>query len=495
MKLSQKVLLASVFVAALPAQTVINGGRTITGAWDASGAALTKPVRVGSAVPGNCSAGELFFNTAAAAGQNIYLCQPSNVWTQLNGVSANTVLTNQANTFTAAQTFQGKVDAAGASATFPAQTGAALPGTCAVGQLFLNTAAGDPSRMLYVCSAANTWTQAGYQQGTTVQRTSSCTIGQMYFATDATAGQNLYLCTAANTWTRVSGSGSGGSATSYALTMDGSTTALGDGSTVTWSCGSGNAAQCTTTWTIPSGVNWVRVRAIGAGGGGGGQNGTSVGQSGGGGGGSSEAFCPVTPGANVTIAVGVGGTGSSSYIQSFAGGASSFGTCLTVTGGQGGGFTDGTYGGYRGWGGATYSSVAALQHFGWISANGLTGTTLVAADSAGACTSGTAGGVPVRPDGGGCGGPPQTTTNGAGIAAGNAVWGGGGGGGAALGTNSTTGLGGTGVFAGAGGNGGASGTHCTAGTAPGGGGGAAYYTLDANGCSGARGEVRVYYTR
>jgi hypothetical protein len=30
----------------------------------------------------------------------------------------------------------------------------------------------------------------------------TCTVGQVYFATNATPGQNLYFCTAANTWTQ-----------------------------------------------------------------------------------------------------------------------------------------------------------------------------------------------------------------------------------------------------------------------------------------------------
>ena len=39
--------------------------------------------------------------------------------------------------------------------------------------------------------------------------TANCTVGERYFRTDATAGQNLYLCTATNTWTQVTGSGGG----------------------------------------------------------------------------------------------------------------------------------------------------------------------------------------------------------------------------------------------------------------------------------------------
>lgn len=34
----------------------------------------------------------------------------------------------------------------------------------------------------------------------------TCSVGQTFFKTDATAGQNIYLCTAANTWTQVQGS-------------------------------------------------------------------------------------------------------------------------------------------------------------------------------------------------------------------------------------------------------------------------------------------------
>ena len=40
------------------------------------------------------------------------------------------------------------------------------------------------------------------KRGTTAQLPTICTQGAEYFATDATPGQNIYLCTAANTWTQ-----------------------------------------------------------------------------------------------------------------------------------------------------------------------------------------------------------------------------------------------------------------------------------------------------
>ena len=41
----------------------------------------------------------------------------------------------------------------------------------------------------------------------------TCTVGDIFADTDATAGQNLYLCTAANTWTLQGGGGGGGGVT------------------------------------------------------------------------------------------------------------------------------------------------------------------------------------------------------------------------------------------------------------------------------------------
>ncbi len=68
-------------------QTNINGGREILGTWDASSAAATKPAKSGGTLPATCSVGEQFFHTGAAAGQNLYLCAATNVWTQIAGGS------------------------------------------------------------------------------------------------------------------------------------------------------------------------------------------------------------------------------------------------------------------------------------------------------------------------------------------------------------------------------------------------------------------------
>lgn len=50
---------------------------------DFSNAATTRPVKTGTSLPASCSSGELFFNSAAAAGVNLFGCVSTNVWALL----------------------------------------------------------------------------------------------------------------------------------------------------------------------------------------------------------------------------------------------------------------------------------------------------------------------------------------------------------------------------------------------------------------------------
>ncbi len=65
-----------------------------------------------------------------------------------------------AQTQTGGLTPKGAVDASGATATTPAQTGTSLPGTCTVGQVYFKTDATATS-VLYSCTTTNTWTPQG----------------------------------------------------------------------------------------------------------------------------------------------------------------------------------------------------------------------------------------------------------------------------------------------------------------------------------------------
>jgi len=78
------LFLLSGSVTFLAGQTVVNGGRTQIGPWDASGATYTIPAQRGltAQLPTTCIQGAQYFATDAAPGSNIYLCTATNTWTQ-----------------------------------------------------------------------------------------------------------------------------------------------------------------------------------------------------------------------------------------------------------------------------------------------------------------------------------------------------------------------------------------------------------------------------
>ena len=136
-------------LAAVHAQTQIDL-RTQSKTVDFSAAASTQPAKKGTTLPSACVAGEQFFKTDAAAGQNLFLCASANTWTQSGQIPATVALTNQSNAYTGGtQDFSGR----GAHAAGVEGDEAAKPATC--------------------------------------------TTCEQYFATDAAAGQNLFYCAAA----------------------------------------------------------------------------------------------------------------------------------------------------------------------------------------------------------------------------------------------------------------------------------------------------------
>ncbi|MBV8903260.1 MAG: hypothetical protein JOZ22_06445 [Acidobacteriia bacterium] len=57
---------------------------------DFSAYPFTRPITVGTALPSTCQVGQLFFNSAAAAGANLYACTATNVWSLEAGGSSGT---------------------------------------------------------------------------------------------------------------------------------------------------------------------------------------------------------------------------------------------------------------------------------------------------------------------------------------------------------------------------------------------------------------------
>ena len=87
------------------------------------------------------------------------------------------------------------------------------------------------------------WTGVGHslplKTGTAAGKPATCTVGELYFATEATAGQQIYECSSANTWTQQLNSGSGGG--SMTVNGAGSVTDLQDTNSIKWTASGAHA--------------------------------------------------------------------------------------------------------------------------------------------------------------------------------------------------------------------------------------------------------------
>jgi hypothetical protein len=87
------------FIATGAGQTLVDL-RTQSKSVDFSAAGSTKPMQMGSGLTSTCAVGQFFFLTTAAAGSNVYACNPANTWTaegnslSVNSSDANEVLSS-----------------------------------------------------------------------------------------------------------------------------------------------------------------------------------------------------------------------------------------------------------------------------------------------------------------------------------------------------------------------------------------------------------------
>jgi hypothetical protein len=87
---------------------------------DFTNAISTRPIKTGVALPTACVTGEVFFNTAAVPGSNLYACTATNTWTVQTGFPAQNCWYNataqtlqcrdsQGAVFTAVQASSGRI--------------------------------------------------------------------------------------------------------------------------------------------------------------------------------------------------------------------------------------------------------------------------------------------------------------------------------------------------------------------------------------------------
>jgi hypothetical protein len=222
---------------------------------DFTGAPFTRPVKTGTALPGTCSPGDLFFKTDAAAGQNLYGCTAANTWlpqsvsapaglgdpgangivlrTAVNttsavsapvgaivGTSDTQTLTNKSinasevnsGTLSGARlpAFSGDIStSAGSSATTLATVNSS-PGAYGDSTHAVQLTVDGKGRITAVSQVGISGGGGAITSGTLLAIPSLCTTGSLYFATDQPAGQQLYTCSATNTYTQEANLGGSG---------------------------------------------------------------------------------------------------------------------------------------------------------------------------------------------------------------------------------------------------------------------------------------------
>ena len=257
-------ILTAALMCAASGQTLINlgtQGRNV----DFTGASFTRPVKTGAVFPNTCSVGDLFFNTVAPGGQNLYGCVAANSWALLgpsslpdpgsNGIvvrsGANSTtsvaaptgtlvgttdaqtLTNKTitgasitgssidaseintGTFSTAQmpAFSGDISTAAGSTAATLATVNSSPGVYGDASHALQLTVDAKGRVTAVSAVAvssNGSSASAITAGSLTSISGSCTAGALYFATDQPVGQQLYTCSSANTWTQLNSVGPSG---------------------------------------------------------------------------------------------------------------------------------------------------------------------------------------------------------------------------------------------------------------------------------------------
>lgn len=180
-------------------------GPKAAGVWPTPGLPLTgAPMKNGllSARPETCGVPDIYFATDVTPGNNLYLCTAVNTWTQVAGTGGSW---GSITGLLSAQTdLQAALDAKMSNPMI------------APGDLIIGGSLGSPERLaagttdgtcLEMTSGSPAWGPCGgaaasIQSGLLAALPTSCAAGDVYFATDQPKGQQLYQCSAADTWTQ-----------------------------------------------------------------------------------------------------------------------------------------------------------------------------------------------------------------------------------------------------------------------------------------------------
>ncbi len=163
---------------------------------DFTNAPFTRPVKTGSSLPPSCSIGDLFFDTYAAPGQNLYGCPVSNNWIPLGSAQI--------------PAFTGDVVIPAGTTTTTLATVNSNPGTFGDPTHSIQLTVDGKGRITAIAQVSIAGGNASLNAGPLATISTSCAPGALYLATDQPAGQQIYSCSSPNVWTQMGSLGPSG---------------------------------------------------------------------------------------------------------------------------------------------------------------------------------------------------------------------------------------------------------------------------------------------
>lgn len=149
-----RILFAALLAAAADGQTLLSLDSQSKNV-DFTKAAYTRPVKTGTLLPSTCSVGDLFFQTSAPAGSNLYGCASANTWTVQSGVGGGSLAVDNNGTLVGSRNVMNLIGGVGVVNTI-SDTGTQLNVQQSVDTSVIPSKAAAQSGAMFLCNAAGT---------------------------------------------------------------------------------------------------------------------------------------------------------------------------------------------------------------------------------------------------------------------------------------------------------------------------------------------------
>ena len=147
-----RILFAALLAAAADGQTLLSLDSQTKNV-DFTKASFTRPVKTGTTLPSTCSVGDLFFQSSAPAGSNLYGCASANAWTVQSGGGGGSLAIDNNGTLVGSRNVMNLIGGVGVVNTI-SDTGTQINVQQSVDTSVIPSKANAQSGAMWLCNAA-----------------------------------------------------------------------------------------------------------------------------------------------------------------------------------------------------------------------------------------------------------------------------------------------------------------------------------------------------